>query len=151
MGPIEEQTILVTGATSGLGQALAQALAKHGATLLLHGRDPERGLETVRKIKEATGNERIKFCRANLSSLREVEDLARQVISEVTRLDVLVNNAGIGFQGSHCAPGDLRAQPLHHRQSSSGAHRGVGGRRAIAQEFLFWKEEASLRVWQWEA
>jgi NAD(P)-dependent dehydrogenase (short-subunit alcohol dehydrogenase family) len=97
VGPIEEQTILITGATSGLGQALAQALSKHGARLLLHGRDPERGLETVRKIKEATGNERIKFCRADLSSLREVEDLARQVISEVTRLDVLVNNAGIGF------------------------------------------------------
>jgi NAD(P)-dependent dehydrogenase (short-subunit alcohol dehydrogenase family) len=37
MGPIEEQTILITGATSGLGQALAQALAKHGATLLLRG------------------------------------------------------------------------------------------------------------------
>jgi NADP-dependent 3-hydroxy acid dehydrogenase YdfG len=55
MGPIEEQTILITGATSGLGQALAQALSKHGATLLLHGRDSERGLETVRKIKEATG------------------------------------------------------------------------------------------------
>jgi NAD(P)-dependent dehydrogenase (short-subunit alcohol dehydrogenase family) len=51
----------------------------------------------VRKIKGATGNERIKFCRANLSSLREVEDLARRLISEVTRLDVLVNNAGIGF------------------------------------------------------
>jgi hypothetical protein len=51
----------------------------------------------VRNIKEATGNERIQFCRANLSSLREVEDLARQVMSEVTRLDVLVNNAGVGF------------------------------------------------------
>jgi len=95
--PIEEQTILITGATSGLGRELAQALAKHGVTLLLHGRDPQRGLETVRNIKEATGNERIQFCRADLSSLREVEDLARQVISEVTRLDVLVNNAGIGF------------------------------------------------------
>lgn len=97
MRPIEEQTILITGATSGLGRELAQALAKHGVTLLLHGRDPQRGLETVRNIKEATGNERIQFCRADLSSLREVEDLARQVISEVTRLDVLVNNAGIGF------------------------------------------------------
>jgi len=97
MRPIEEQTILITGATGGLGRELAQALAKHGATLLLHGRDSERGLETVRNIKEATGNERIRFCRANLSSLREVEDLARQVISEVTRLDVLVNNAGVGF------------------------------------------------------
>ncbi len=97
MRPIEEQTILITGTTSGLGRELAQALAKQGATLLLHGRDQKRGLETVRKIKEATGNERIQFCRADLSSLREVVELARQVTSGVTRLDILVNNAGVGF------------------------------------------------------
>jgi len=54
----------------------AYALSKHGATLLLHGRDPERGLETVRKIKEATGNERIKFCRA----VAEVLDQGRVAI-----------------------------------------------------------------------
>jgi len=97
MRPIEEQTILITGATSGLGRELAQALAKQGATLLLHGRDAERGRETVREIRETTGNQRIQFYRADLSSLAEVQELARQVISGVTRLDVLVNNAGIGF------------------------------------------------------
>jgi len=97
MRPIEEQTILITGATSGLGRELAQALAKQGATLLLHGRDPKRGLETVREIKEATGNESMQFYRADLSSLREVLELARQLISGVTRLDGLVNNAGVGF------------------------------------------------------
>ena len=97
MRPIEEQTILITGATSGLGRELAQTLAKQGATLLLHGRDLKRGLETVREIKEATGNESIQFYRADLSSLREVVELARQLISGVTRLDVLVNNAGVGF------------------------------------------------------
>src|SRR5580692_1865120 len=97
MRPIEKQTILITGTTSGLGRELAQALANQGATLLLHGRDPKRGLETVRKIKEATGNESIQFCCADLSSLREVVELSRQVISGVTRLDVLVNNAGVGF------------------------------------------------------
>jgi NAD(P)-dependent dehydrogenase (short-subunit alcohol dehydrogenase family) len=97
MRPIEEQTILITGATSGLGRELAQALAKQGAKLLLHGRDPKRGLETVHEIKEATGNESIQFYCADLSSLREVGELARQVIFGVTRLDVLVNNAGVGF------------------------------------------------------
>jgi NAD(P)-dependent dehydrogenase (short-subunit alcohol dehydrogenase family) len=97
MRPIEEQTILITGATSGLGRVLAQSSAKLGATLLLHARDTTRGLETVREIKEATGNENIQFFQADLSSLREVNDLARQVISDVKRLDVLVNNAGVGF------------------------------------------------------
>ena len=97
MKPIEEQTILITGTTSGLGQELAQALAQQGATLLLHGRDADRGSEVVRKIKEATGNHRIQFCRGDLSSLTEVGELARQVTSDVARLDVLVNNAGVGF------------------------------------------------------
>jgi NAD(P)-dependent dehydrogenase (short-subunit alcohol dehydrogenase family) len=97
MKPIEEQTILITGTTSGLGQELAQALAQQGASLLLHGRDADRGPELVRKIKEATGNHRIQFYRADLSSLAEVGELARQVISDVARLDVLVNNAGVGF------------------------------------------------------
>ena len=97
MRPIQEQTILITGATSGLGRELAQSLAKQGPTLLLHGRDRQRGLDTVGKIKEATGNEKIQFYHADLSSLREVDELARQVISGVARLDVLVNNAGVGF------------------------------------------------------
>ena len=94
---MDEQTILITGATSGLGRELARSLAKQGATLLLHGRDSKRGLQTLQEIKEATGNGQIQFVRANLSSLREVDDLARQVISGVNRLDVLVNNAGVGF------------------------------------------------------
>ena len=88
---------MITGATSGLGRELAQALAKQGATLLLHGRDLKRTLETVHKIKEATGNHTIQYYRADLSSLREVDELARQVISGVARLDTLVNNAGVGF------------------------------------------------------
>ena len=97
MKPIEEQTILITGTTSGLGQELAQALAQQGASLLLHGRDADRGPELARNIKEATGNHRIQYYRADLSSLAEVGELARQVISDVARLDVLVNNAGVGF------------------------------------------------------
>jgi NAD(P)-dependent dehydrogenase (short-subunit alcohol dehydrogenase family) len=97
MKPIEEQTILITGTTSGLGQELAQALARQGASLLLHGRDADRGPGLVRKIKEATGNHRIQFYRADFSSLAEVGELARQVISDVARLDALVNNAGVGF------------------------------------------------------
>jgi NAD(P)-dependent dehydrogenase (short-subunit alcohol dehydrogenase family) len=95
MRPIDEQTILITGATSGLGRELARTTAQQGATLLLHGRDAQVGLETVREITEATGNKNIRFLRADLSSLQEVNQLARQVISSFSRLDVLVNNAGV--------------------------------------------------------
>jgi NAD(P)-dependent dehydrogenase (short-subunit alcohol dehydrogenase family) len=95
MKPLDEQTILITGATSGLGRELAQRLAERGSSLLLHGRDAERGQEMVDKIKAATGNDQIRFYRADLSSLREVAELAGQI--RVPRLDVLINNAGVGF------------------------------------------------------
>jgi NAD(P)-dependent dehydrogenase (short-subunit alcohol dehydrogenase family) len=94
---IAEQTILITGVTSGLGLALAHAVAKQGATLLLHGRDEERGLATLDEIKHQTGNKKLRFYQADLASLRQTSDLARQVSAEHQRLDVLVNNAAVGF------------------------------------------------------
>lgn len=95
MKPLDEQTVLITGATSGLGRELAQRLAERGSSLLLHGRDAESGQEMVHRIKEATGNDQIRFYWADLSSLSEVAELAGEI--RVPRLDVLVNNAGVGF------------------------------------------------------
>lgn len=96
MRPLDQQTILITGATDGLGRALAAELAATGATLLLHGRDEHRGRETVEQISDATGNRSVHWLRADLSSLVEVRGLAEQVISEYEELHGLVNNAGIG-------------------------------------------------------
>ncbi|HEX4717258.1 MAG TPA: SDR family NAD(P)-dependent oxidoreductase [Thermoleophilaceae bacterium] len=96
MAPLDEQTILITGATDGLGRALAAGLAGDGAELLLHGRDDERGRATLEEIRADTGNERLHWLRADLASLAEVRALADQVPRATDRLDVLVNNAGIG-------------------------------------------------------
>jgi NAD(P)-dependent dehydrogenase (short-subunit alcohol dehydrogenase family) len=96
MRPIEEQTILITGATDGLGRGLAEALAGEGATLLIHGRDDARGQATLAEIRRRTGNEQLHWLRADLASLDEVRGLAERVESEHGRLDALVNNAGIG-------------------------------------------------------
>jgi NAD(P)-dependent dehydrogenase (short-subunit alcohol dehydrogenase family) len=85
-GPV----VLVTGATDGLGRGLARALSDHGATVLAHGRDPERLEATARE----TGAER--SYRADLASLAEVHRLADEVLEREERLDVLVSNAGIG-------------------------------------------------------
>jgi NAD(P)-dependent dehydrogenase (short-subunit alcohol dehydrogenase family) len=102
--PLEEQTILITGATDGLGRALASALAKAGPTLLIHGRDEARGQAALAQIEAASGNDKLRWLRADLSSLEEVRELAQRVAKECDRLDVLVNNAGIGTT----LPGDGR-------------------------------------------
>jgi NAD(P)-dependent dehydrogenase (short-subunit alcohol dehydrogenase family) len=96
MRPLEEQTILITGATDGLGRGLAGALAGEGATVLVHGRDDRRGADTVEEIIGKTGNQSVRWYCADLASLDEVRGLAERVESDHDRLDALVNNAGIG-------------------------------------------------------
>jgi NAD(P)-dependent dehydrogenase (short-subunit alcohol dehydrogenase family) len=99
--PLSQQTILITGATDGLGRHLAEHLARSGARLLLHGRDAARGAETLRAIRAATGNERLEFVQADFASLAEVHTLAAKLASELERLDAIVNNAGITVNCLH--------------------------------------------------
>jgi NAD(P)-dependent dehydrogenase (short-subunit alcohol dehydrogenase family) len=94
--PIDEQVLLVTGSTDGLGRAVARELAAQGATVLLHGRDAIRLEATMLDLRGATGNERVSSYLADLGSLAQVRGLAEQVLEEHDRLDVLVSNAGIG-------------------------------------------------------
>src|SRR5258705_1149765 len=94
--PLEETTILITGATDGLGRGVAQRLAADGARLLLHGRDSDRLAATAREIREATGTERLTTHRADFASLDEVRALADDVQSSTAALHVVINNAGIG-------------------------------------------------------
>jgi NAD(P)-dependent dehydrogenase (short-subunit alcohol dehydrogenase family) len=94
-----QATVLVTGATDGLGRRVARELAGMGATVLLHGRSPERLEATLEEVRSQTGGERLGSYLADLSSLGEVRGLAERVLSEQDRLDVLVNNAGIISRG----------------------------------------------------
>ena len=87
-------TVLVTGATDGLGRALATRLAGEGATVLAHARSEERGRETLGELLDGPGDVRLVV--GDLASLQAVRALADQLPD---RLDVLVNNAGIGFAG----------------------------------------------------
>ena len=96
MHDLNELTILITGATDGLGERVATDLAGKGATLLLHGRDPDKGRRVQEKICEATGNDRLHYFNADLSSLAAVDALAASVAKSWLRLDVLINNAGLG-------------------------------------------------------
>jgi NAD(P)-dependent dehydrogenase (short-subunit alcohol dehydrogenase family) len=99
MRPLDRQTILVTGATDGLGRALARELAAAGATVLLHGRSKQRLEDTRRELTEATGSDRLRTYLADFASLEQVRRLAREVAGDQERLDALVNNAGIAGGG----------------------------------------------------
>jgi len=88
--------ILVTGASDGLGRALAETLAARGHELVVHGRDPDR----LAAVAEKTGGVPL---RADLSRMAEVRALADAVSDRYDSLDVLVNNAAVGF-GAPNAP-----------------------------------------------
>jgi NAD(P)-dependent dehydrogenase (short-subunit alcohol dehydrogenase family) len=96
MKPLTQQSILVTGSTDGLGKQTALALAREGATVLLHGRDRQR-LETTRQeIQKATGNAHLETYLADFAELAGVRHLAETLQARHPRLDMLINNAGIG-------------------------------------------------------
>jgi len=90
------ETVLVTGATDGLGKAISVELARAGATVLVHGRSLERAEAAAADIRAASGSELLRTCAGDLASLAQVRSLAESVTASAPRLDVLVNNAGIG-------------------------------------------------------
>jgi NAD(P)-dependent dehydrogenase (short-subunit alcohol dehydrogenase family) len=92
------KTALVTGSTDGVGRVVAKTLGARGARVLVHGRDRERDERVVAEIKAAGGS--AEFLAADLSALAEVRRLAGAVQRATGRLDLLVNNAGIGSGGA---------------------------------------------------
>src|ERR1700730_7866647 len=90
---LEGVRALVTGATSGIGKAAAEELARHGAEVIVHGRDATRGAQVVDSITSDGGKAR--FVAADLSDPAGLDNLVEQVGS----IDVLVNNAGFSWFG----------------------------------------------------
>lgn len=93
----EDRTILVTGASSGLGLALCHRLAADGAFVVLHGRDEPRTAAARDEVAAAGGDaSRLAVVTADLADLAQVRRLAEVIGARFERLDVLVNNAGVG-------------------------------------------------------
>lgn len=97
MEDLSGKICLVTGATSGMGEVTARALAQRNATVILVGRDLKRAWETLGRIKQQTGNPSIEVLIADLSSMAEVRRLAGDIQNKYSRLDILVNNVGAWF------------------------------------------------------
>lgn len=83
---------LVTGASSGTGTAIARTLAREGALVVCHGRDPERTERVARGIRESGGNAAVVL--GSLSSQEGADGIARDALSAFGGLEILVNNAG---------------------------------------------------------
>lgn len=92
------KTVLITGSTDGVGRVVAKRLGEGGWRVLVHGRDRGRGERVVAEINDAGGGS-AEFLAADLSSLADVRRLADAVQKTTKRLDLLVNNAGIGSGG----------------------------------------------------
>ena len=102
----------------------AGELAQAGATVLIHGRDPARGEQTLAQLREQTGNERLAFYRADFSALEKVRAFGEQILAEQPVLHTLVNNAGIGTT----LPGDgqrMQSNDGHELRAVSTLEEGV--------------------------
>jgi len=94
---MDGKTVLVTGATDGVGRYVAGKLAAAGASVLIHGRDSERANALVDRVRQEGRGEAV-FYPADLSSLADTRRFAEKVLAEHRRLDLFISNAGIGSQ-----------------------------------------------------
>jgi len=105
-----QKTILITGATDGIGQETAKMLASQGYNVLLHGRNQAK-LENVEKdISALAVGGRVESYVADMSNMAEVEALAKAVAAKHDRIDVLINNAGIFKTADPITPEGLDAR-----------------------------------------
>ena len=109
------KTIVLTGATAGVGKETARQLAKMGHCVALVGRDAEKGRRVLDEISGQTRNNNLYFFRADLSKQSDVRSLAGQLEESLSRVDVLLNNAGaIFFKRHYSADGIEMTFALNH-------------------------------------
>lgn len=97
MGKLKDKVAIITGSTSGIGEAIALMFASEGAKVVITGRNAERGELVVANI-ESNGGEAI-FIACDTSVEEDINRLIKSSIDQFARLDILVNNAGVFFTG----------------------------------------------------
>jgi NAD(P)-dependent dehydrogenase (short-subunit alcohol dehydrogenase family) len=91
---VKNKIVLITGATDGIGKQTAISLAKMGATVVVTGRNKQRGEAAIAEIKSISGNVNVELLLADISSQRGIVELVQQFVAKFDKLDVLINNAG---------------------------------------------------------
>ena len=128
VGAVADRTVMVTGATSGLGLAAAHGFARAGARLHIVARDPHRAEEARASIIERSGNENVHMHLADLSRPGQVRALADTFERHHGLLDILVNNAGVLHPERRAHPGGPGRALGFQARRPSGRRRFVGHR-----------------------
>ncbi len=89
------KTILITGATDGIGKQTAIELAAMGHQIILHGRNRERAEKAVDEISRHTGHQKVSYYLADLSDFESIRQMAERISQDHDKIDVLLNNAGV--------------------------------------------------------
>ncbi|RMG71403.1 MAG: SDR family oxidoreductase [Bacteroidetes bacterium] len=89
------KTVVITGATSGIGRATALALAKQGARVIFNTRDLIRGEAVCEALQNESGNPEVEVYPGDLASFTSIREFAQDVLAATDRIDVLINNAGV--------------------------------------------------------
>jgi NAD(P)-dependent dehydrogenase (short-subunit alcohol dehydrogenase family) len=92
---MKNKIILITGASDGIGKQTALELAKIGATIFVHGRNPLRTQQAVDEIRQKSNNSRVESIVADLGSFKQTRQMAEYLLTHLEHLDVLINNAGV--------------------------------------------------------
>jgi NAD(P)-dependent dehydrogenase (short-subunit alcohol dehydrogenase family) len=101
------KTVLVTGATDGIGRQVALELSQRGAHVIVHGRNPERGQQVVADIQRQTDSQIVEYANADFTTVHAARDLAHHVERRCERLDILINNAGLYAERRTMTPDGL--------------------------------------------
>ncbi|CAH1154862.1 unnamed protein product [Phaedon cochleariae] len=91
------KTVIITGANSGIGYEAALEIAKRGARVILACRNEDKAVQARDSIIRETGNSNVTFGLIDFSSLESIRQFAKQILANEKRLDILINNAGVGF------------------------------------------------------
>ncbi|KIC94229.1 SDR family NAD(P)-dependent oxidoreductase [Flavihumibacter solisilvae] len=94
---MEQKTILITGATDGIGKITAKSLAAQGHIIIVHGRSRQKAEAVCQEIKSETGNDKVDYVLADLLSMADIKRMVADFKSRYYHLDVLINNAGAFF------------------------------------------------------
>ena len=89
------KTIVITGATDGIGKEIAKQLAVEGHHIVIHGRSDEKCIRTKKEIQALVPNANLDIVSADFSALSNVQKMAETISERYPRLDVLINNAGV--------------------------------------------------------